>query len=86
MLFRSTVNSQWSKKPATMIRKVALVQALREAFPEDFGGMYSQEEVGVYDLPESPVETSLDEQPVPPALETPDDDFFSGMEPPPEMM
>ena len=81
-----TVNSQWSKKPATMIRKVALVQALREAFPEDFGGMYSQEEVGVYDLPESPVETSLDEQPVPPALETPDDDFFSGMEPPPEMM
>lgn len=38
------VNSQWSKKPATMIRKVALVQALREAFPEDFQGMYSQEE------------------------------------------
>jgi phage recombination protein Bet len=30
------VNGQWSKKPATMIRKVALVQALREAFPEDF--------------------------------------------------
>ena len=27
-----TLNSQWSKKPATMIRKVALVQALREAF------------------------------------------------------
>ena len=38
------VNSQWQKKPATMIRKVALVQALREAFPEDFQGMYSQEE------------------------------------------
>lgn len=42
-----TVNSQWSKKPATMIRKVALVQALREAFPEDLGGMYSSEEVGL---------------------------------------
>lgn len=41
------VNSQWSKKPATMIRKVALVQALREAFPEDLGGMYSSEEVGL---------------------------------------
>lgn len=41
------VNSQWSKKPATMIRKVALVQALREAFPEDLGGLYASEEVGV---------------------------------------
>ena len=41
------INSQWSKKPATMIRKVALVQALREAFPEDLGGMYASEEVGV---------------------------------------
>ncbi len=81
-----TVNSQWSKKPATMIRKVALVQALREAFPEDFGGMYSQEEVGVYDLPESPVITASDEQTLPPAQEMPDDDFFAGMEPPPEMM
>lgn len=38
------INSQWQNKPATMIRKVALVQALREAFPEDFAGMYSQEE------------------------------------------
>lgn len=42
-----TVNSQWSKKPATMIRKVALVQALREAFPEDLGGMYSSEEMNI---------------------------------------
>jgi hypothetical protein len=28
-----------------MIRKVAIVQALRECFPEDFGGMYSPEEM-----------------------------------------
>ena len=42
-----TVNGQWSKKPATMIRKVALMQALREAFPADLGGMYATEEVGV---------------------------------------
>lgn len=40
-----TVNSQWSKKPATMIRKVAVVQALREAFPDRFQGMYAQEEM-----------------------------------------
>ena len=52
------VNSQWQKKPATMIRKVALVQALREAFPEDFQGMYSQEELEDahdIDLPSDPV-------------------------------
>lgn len=41
-----SLNGQWSKKPATMIRKVALVQALREAFPKAFGGMYAAEEQG----------------------------------------
>lgn len=39
------LNNQWATKPATMIRKVALVQALREAFPEDYQGMLSPEEV-----------------------------------------
>lgn len=39
-----SLNAQWSKKPSTMIRKVALVQALREAFPSAFGGMYTAEE------------------------------------------
>ncbi len=39
------LNSQWAAKPATMIRKVALVQALREAFPEDYAGLYSPEEI-----------------------------------------
>lgn len=42
-----SINGQWSKKPATMIRKVALVQALREAFPEDLGGLYASEEMGI---------------------------------------
>lgn len=41
-----SLNSQWAKRPATMIRKVALVQALREAFPKSFGGMYIAEEQG----------------------------------------
>lgn len=41
-----SLNGQWSKKPATMIRKVALVQALRETFPSSFGGMYTAEEQG----------------------------------------
>lgn len=42
----STGKSGWAKMPATMIRKVALVHALREAFPDDFQGLYSQEEMG----------------------------------------
>lgn len=42
-----TLNGQWSKKPGTMIRKVALVQALREAFPNSFTGMYDAAEMGV---------------------------------------
>lgn len=41
-----SLNAQWSKKPATMIRKVAVVQALREAFPNSYGGMYTAEEQG----------------------------------------
>lgn len=44
-----TPMSNWATKPATMIRKVALVQALREAFPEDLGGMHAAEEMGVMD-------------------------------------
>lgn len=35
----------WAKMPATMIRKVALCHALREAFPEDLGGLYGAEEM-----------------------------------------
>lgn len=42
-----TLNSQWTTKPATMIRKVAQVQALKEAFPDDLGGMYTAEEQNV---------------------------------------
>lgn len=49
--------SNWKSKPATMIRKVALVQALREAFPEDLQGMYDQSEVFIdAPIPEQPIE------------------------------
>ena len=49
--------SLWKEKPATMIRKVALVQALREAFPA-LGSMYTQEEVDVQDATYEEVKTS----------------------------
>ena len=42
----STGMSNWKTKPATMIRKVALSQALREAFPEEMGALYDQAEMG----------------------------------------
>lgn len=65
------VNSQWSSKPATMIRKVALAQALKEAFPEESAGLYAPEEIteaaevtlneapiqAVEDIKETPIET-----------------------------
>ena len=41
------VNSMWSSKPGTMIRKVAQSQALREAFPNELRGLYQQEEMGI---------------------------------------
>lgn len=45
--------STWNDKPSTMVRKVAVVQALREAFPTQLGAMYVAEEqtVNVEDIP-----------------------------------
>ncbi|MHC5253189.1 phage recombination protein Bet [Listeria kieliensis] len=40
-----SVNSMWTNKPATMIRKVALAQAMREAFPSSLNNIYTPEEV-----------------------------------------
>jgi phage recombination protein Bet len=39
------LNSSWKKQGATMIEKVAKVRALREAFIEEFQGMYVEEEL-----------------------------------------
>lgn len=46
------LNSNWATKGATMVEKVALVRALREAFVEDLGGMIDADEV--WDLKEAP--------------------------------
>lgn len=62
-----TLNSQWSKKPATMIRKVALVQALREAFPTSLGGLVTAEEQGV----EEPIDVPFTEVPQEAPVEAP---------------
>lgn len=36
--------STWKTMTSTMIRKTAIVQSLREAFPGDLGGMYTKED------------------------------------------
>jgi len=59
-----SINSMWKNKPSTMCRKVALVQALREAFPGLYGGLYSPEEINTIDqaaLSEAPVEVTTGE-------------------------
>lgn len=40
-----TKRGPWSKMPETMIKKVAEAAALRMAFPDSLGGVYSQEEM-----------------------------------------
>ncbi|MDY2723922.1 MAG: phage recombination protein Bet [Coriobacteriales bacterium] len=52
--------SLWLSKPATMIRKVALVQALREAYPTAFAGVYDSSE-----MPESKQAVSVPEPEAP---------------------
>lgn len=46
-------NNMWTQRPATMIRKVAICQALREAFPKSFNGIYDEAEMG-YETPVIP--------------------------------
>lgn len=39
--------STWKSMPANMIRKTAIVNALREAFPNDLGAMYTEDDAQV---------------------------------------
>ena len=44
--YDGTVNTFWKNKPTTMIKKVAISQAFRLAFPDEFDGMpYTSDEV-----------------------------------------
>ena len=82
-----TVNSQWAVKPATMIRKVAKMQALREAFPEDLQGLYAAEEVTPDPIPDEqhlpPIDQPIDILSEPPEhvpVPQSDDEFAQIME------
>ena len=60
----STGKSNWLTKPATMIRKVALAQALREAFPEETAAMYEAGEMDKTVADTTGKEIVLDETPI----------------------
>lgn len=60
----STGQSNWKTKPATMIRKVALAQALREAFPEDTAGLYEASEMDKTVVETTGQEIIVDETPI----------------------
>ena len=61
-----THKSMWNTKPATMIRKVALVQALREAYPGAYGGLYDRDEIaGQEQEREQPIATEARVEPAP---------------------
>ncbi len=51
--------SSWLTIPATMIRKVAVVQALREAYPESYSGIYDATE-----LSENVIDETIPQEPV----------------------
>ena len=67
----STGKSNWSTKPATMIRKVALAQALREAFPEETSALYDASEMDKTVMETTKHEIVLDETPVEMPSESP---------------
>lgn len=52
--------SLWKSKPMTMIRKVALVQALREAYPDRFAGTYDAAEMPAHKESEQPTDADRD--------------------------
>lgn len=60
----STGKSNWLTKPATMIRKVAVAQALREAFPEEMSSLYDASEMDKQIVDTTGQEIKLDETPI----------------------
>ena len=48
---KGNVNRMWKGKPRTMLRKVALMQCLRETFPTALGGLYEETELDQKEVP-----------------------------------
>lgn len=59
----SSGQSTWKKMPATMIRKVALMHSLREAYPDRFRGVYDSSEMQQA-IPQVDLVNAVEERPV----------------------
>ena len=54
-------NSMWKKKPRTMIKKVAIAQGFRFAFPDELAGMpYTADEIEVEEVKDEPKQDKTD--------------------------
>jgi len=69
-----SLNTNWANKGGTMVEKVALVRALREAFVEDFGGMIDEDEAWV-----TPPSERVSKEPVS-VQEVPNEEVFIDVE------
>ena len=63
--------ANWKSKPATMINKVAISQCVRDAFPKDYEGLYSEEEMVASGAIPADYKVVDDEEPEPPEEEDP---------------
>lgn len=50
----------WQSMPMNMIRKTAIVNALREAFPENLGSMYTEDDKSPHEASEAPNSEQLE--------------------------
>lgn len=60
----STGRSNWAKMPGVMIEKVAKASAWRLAYPDEFGGMYTAEEMAQAQPKAEPVAVQAEVEPV----------------------
>lgn len=56
--------ANWKTKPCTMIEKVAVSQALRAAFPRDYEGLYTAEEVAPAGYVDADYEEVPEDEPI----------------------
>lgn len=58
------LKGMWQKMPSHMLRKVAISQGFRLCFPDELGGMpYTNDELGVDDLPKEKSENPIAKEP-----------------------
>ena len=56
----SKSQATWKSMPLTMIRKSAIVNALREAFPETMGAMYTEDDADINKTPEQAIAVEIE--------------------------